>query len=643
MVTRNGKCSGPPSGWDHAHLEKLIDELDSIRRDMTDLAEECAHQLDLLHPAWCDSGRNLLHYLALRRQDIRPLQERLSMLGLSSLGRAESHVCAALSALLKVLGSLTGRPSQPTADSMVGYARGRQLLDQHTDQLLGHQPGARRTRIMVTMPSEAADDYLLVRELLDSGMNCMRINCAHDSEDAWERMIENLRRAKRELGKTCRVLMDLGGPKLRTGPIEPGPAVIKWRPLRDDYGKEVEPARIWLRPAGNPDAPDVPADAIIDLDGIWLSSLCVNDSIAFNDARGGSRTIKIVSRTGHCWWGESHNTSYVIPGTTMHRICNTRQKNSGKKASSTTVGQFSGMPAPLFLHKGDTLILTRDLVPGKSAVYDQQGRLISPATIGCTLPEVFGSVRQGERIFFDDGKIGGIIRGVSADRIKVEIITARPKGERLGAEKGINLPDSRLRLDALTEKDRNDLRFVVHHSHMVGMSFVQEVSDVQALRHELNALGADNLGIILKIETRRGFEMLPDLILAAMSSQSAGVMIARGDLAVECGYERLAEIQEEILWLCEAAHIPVIWATQVLESLAKSGIPSRAEITDAAMGERAECVMLNKGPHMADAVRVLDNILQRMGAHQNKKISLLRQLRWWERTQSHRTTVREET
>jgi len=643
MATRNSKCSAPPPGWDHTHLEKLIDELESIRHDMTDLAEECTQQLDLLHPAWRDSGRNLLHYLALRRHDIRPLQERLSMLGLSSLGRAESHVCAALSTLLKVLYSLTGRPSQPFAGNMVGHVQGRQLLDQHTDLLLGHRPGTRRTRIMVTMPSEAADDYLLVRELLDSGMNCMRINCAHDSEDAWERMIENLRRAKRELGKTCRVLMDLGGPKLRTGPIEPGPAVIKWRPLRDDFGKEVEPARIWLRPAGNPDAPDVPADAIIDLDGIWLSSLCVNDSIAFNDARGASRTIKIVSRTGHCWWGESHNTSYVIPGTTMHRICNTRQKNSGKKASSTTVGQFSGIPAPLLLHKGDTLILTRDLVPGKPAIHDQLGRLISPATIGCTLPEVFGSVRQGERIFFDDGKIGGIIRGVSPDRIKVEIITARPKGERLGAEKGINLPDSRLRLDALTEKDRNDLRFVIHHSHMVGMSFVQEVADVQALQHELNALGADDLGIILKIETRRGFEMLPDLILAAMKSQSAGVMIARGDLAVECGYERLAEIQEEILWLSEAAHIPVIWATQVLESLAKSGIPSRAEITDAAMGERAECVMLNKGPHMADAVRVLDNIVQRMGAHQNKKVSLLRQLRWWERTQSHHTTVRDET
>lgn len=101
---------------------------------------------------------------------------------------------------------------------------------------------------------------------------------------------------------------------------------------------------------------------------------------------------------------------------------------------------------------------------------------------------------------------------------------------------------------------------------------------------------------------------------------------------VEVGYERLAELQEEILWLCEAAHLPVIWATQVLEQLAKSGLPSRAEISDAAMGERAECVMLNKGPHIDEAVVVLDDILCRMAEHHYKKNALLRQLHSWRPT-----------
>jgi pyruvate kinase len=96
-------------------------------------------------------------------------------------------------------------------------------------------------------------------------------------------------------------------------------------------------------------------------------------------------------------------------------------------------------------------------------------------------------------------------------------------------------------------------------------------------------------------------------------------------------------VQEEILWMCEAAHVPVIWATQVLESLAKEGFASRAEITDAAMSQRAECVMLNKGPHIREAVGVLDDILQRMQTHLTKKRSMLRELKVAERFLSQDT------
>lgn len=166
----------------------------------------------------------------------------------------------------------------------------------------------------------------------------------------------------------------------------------------------------------------------------------------------------------------------------------------------------------------------------------------------------------------------------------------------------------------------------MRHADLVGYSFVRTDSDIRQLQEHLEELGGQHLGLILKIETRKAFDNLPNLILAGMRTRSLGIMIARGDLAVECGYQRLAEIQEEILWICEAAHVPVIWATQVLESLAKRGMPSRSEITDAAMGERAECVMLNKGPYAIKCVRVLADILKRMQAHQEKKRSMLRQL-----------------
>jgi len=152
---------------------------------------------------------------------------------------------------------------------------------------------------------------------------------------------------------------------------------------------------------------------------------------------------------------------------------------------------------------------------------------------------------------------------------------------------------------------------------------------VQDLISALDDLGDTRLGIVLKIETAQAFRNLPAILLTALRRPHTGVMIARGDLAGECGYERLAELQAEILWLSEAAHLPVIWATQVLDQLARTGQPSRAEITDAAMGVRAECVMLNKGSYILDAVATLDDILRRMGGHHDKMNALLRPLHSW--------------
>jgi pyruvate kinase len=132
---------------------------------------------------------------------------------------------------------------------------------------------------------------------------------------------------------------------------------------------------------------------------------------------------------------------------------------------------------------------------------------------------------------------------------------------------------------------------------------------------------------VLKVETARGFEVLPELLLAGLEGGPLGVTIARGDLAVEVGYERLAEVQLEILRLCEAAHVPSIWATQVLETLAHEGQPTRAEVTDAATGVRAECVMLNKGPEIVATIAALDDILARTARHQAKQTPLLRELK----------------
>jgi pyruvate kinase len=616
--------SGPTFETDETVLDQLIKQLSAIRCEMTELENiTLAEQYDL-HESHRDSAKNMLHYLALRRHDLRDIQERLATQGLSSLGRAESHAKANVDAIDSVLRQLAdSRYAPPDSNGTVSLKEGQAILKKHTDTLLGPEPANRRVRIMVTMPAEAAEDFDLVHGLLIKGMNCMRINCAYDDVNAWSRMIDNLHRAMAETGMNCRILMDLAGPKLRTGAMEDGPAIIKWRPERNVYGRLIRPARIWLTSADDAATPTEPAVACLPITGYGLLQLKPGDVLKFFDSRGASRYLRAVRPAPGGWWAESTQTTYIEAGTVLHL---SRQGESIRMLSGQ-VGDLPRVEEYISLKKGDTLILTRSPEPGQPAAYNAQRHLIALPHVSVTLPEIFDDVRTGEEIWFDDGAIGGVIKAVGTDEIEVTITQASPRGSKLRADKGINLPDSDLRLQSLTNKDLDDLRFIATHADIVGYSFVRSASDVQELQKQLVLLGGKELGIILKIETRRAFDELASLLLALMRSPAAGVMIARGDLAVECGWERMAEVQEEILWICEAAHMPVIWATQVLESLAKNGLPSRAEITDAAMGERAECVMLNKGPYVLDAVHVLDNILHRMEQHQIKKRSMLRHLR----------------
>jgi len=593
--------------------------VEELRRAALAAQQEFSAEFELVSPSMRESAVNLAHYLAVRRHDVRPLQDELARIGLSSLGRMEAHVMASLNAVLRVLHTLVGEPVPPDVlkDLPITFDTGSAVLAGHTNAILGPEPQGRRTRIMVTMPGEAADDPDLIRGLIEAGMGIMRINCAHDSPATWERMVEHLRHAERDLGKRCLISFDLAGPKLRTGPIEPGPAVVKLRPIRNALGQVIEVARVRLV-ADTIDSDE--REAAIPVDFALIAKAEPGDIFAFDDARGRKRVLHVVEvRSGECLC-ETDRPAYVVPGT---RLALRRGKSSiakGKVGALPTVEQW------IALSVGDTLEVVRGETPGRDANYDDDGRIAEPAFVSCALPEVFSGVSIGETILFDDGKLEGVICSVTVDRLRVEISGAAGGMAKLRAEKGINLPESDLALPALTPKDIEDLVFVAKHADMVAMSFVQRPEDIDSLLHEIGKLGASQLGIVLKIETNGAFARLPDLLLSAMRHPPLAVMIARGDLGVEVGFERLSEVQEEILWLCEAAHVPVIWATQVLESLAKGGMPSRAEVSDAAMGSRAECVMLNKGPYILETLRFLTDVIERIEEHHCKKTVRLRQL-----------------
>jgi pyruvate kinase len=617
MVPRTGPISPAASS-----LGLLATRLERLRASLIELEQA----VDLApYGTQRDSARNLLHYLAFRRFDLRRDQTRLSHWGLSSLGRSESHVLYNLDAVLSGLDRLRGRsPAARPAPPVPDPERGRRILARNARRLLGPTRPGRAVRIMVTMPAEAATDYGLVRDLVEGGMDCARINCAHEKPAEWARMIAHLHRAERAVGRHCRIEMDLAGPKIRTGTIRPGPAVLKLRPKRDAVGHVTVPASVWLAPYSR-SLPESPGREVVTVSGAWLRRRRLRELVDFIDARGARRTLRLVERVGPRYRAEMGKTCYLTSGT---RLVATLVSGQEDLAS---VGPVAPLQQRIRLRVGDRLTVTARPDPGEDARRDADGNVVRPAHIACTAPEALGFVRRNQSIWFDDGRIGGVVRSANADRLQVEVTHAPPLGAWLGADKGINFPDTEIEIPAISAKDRQDLRFIARHADLVGYSFVQTATDLGRLREELTRLGRPRMGIILKVETRRAFEELPGILLAALRQPPVGVMIARGDLAVEVGYERLAEVQEEVLWLCEAAHLPSIWATQVLEGLTKTGLPSRAEVTDAAMGVRAECVMLNKGPHVGVAVRALDSILRRMQSHHAKKTAMLRHLNVVER------------
>jgi len=512
-------------------LDALAVDLYKLRDHLIADEHDVEEKLLAVHPDHHPSARNLLHYLSLRRYDIRPLQDRLSQVGLSSLGRVEPHVMIALERTLAMLALArqAGMPDFSDGPTPIGFRQGQDRLVLNSERLLGPVGNHRKVRIMVTMPGEAAENPAFIQRLVGAGMSMARINCAHDGPETWEALVGHILAAREAHGVSCRICMDLGGPKIRTGSI-----------LNHDDGARLER-------------------------GDWV--LLVPETMV---------------------QGPHPTLPQLLPG------------------AMPAGAQSAGLGGPLPR-------ATQALPPEYAAV------------IGCSVAEVFRDVRTGEPIWFDDGTLGGQIEAAQADGLLVRITQAPPGGRKLRSEKGINLPGTALNLPALTVQDRADLSFITRHADLVAMSFVNRVSDVEDLMLALDAAHAAHLGLVLKIETNSGFKHLPDLLLSAMKRRDVGVMIARGDLAVESGFVRLAEVQEEILRIAEAAHVPTIWATQVLENLAKTGLPSRAEVTDAAMGVRAEAVMLNKGPYILEAVEALETILLSMQPHQTKKRSWLPQ------------------
>ena len=593
---------------------ELIGQLDEILKTMEDKEEQSLDLLESIDPIYQRSAQNLIHYNAFRSFDLSSIQKKLKNMGLTRFANAEGHIMASVLTTRYILGELVKDAGNTSLKKPWSIKKGNKRLNKHTKSLLGYRSKGRRVRIMVTQPSAAAQDYDLVHTMVKEGMNCARVNCAHDSPEVWEKIIANVRKASEAVGKSVKIAMDLGGPKIRTGQLPAGPKIRRFKPEKDIAGNIIGPVEVVLVPESNgPLKPNM-----LPISAFEPSTIKEGETLFFVDTRGKHRQLSVVKVFQDHVIAHGYKTIYIETGMTVNKTNDTDDFNG------LIVGELPPLEQYLLLREGDILEIKKDDIIGRQGEFDEDGQMVSPHSISCQMPQVFDYINEGESVLFDDGKIGAVIVSVEKDAFRVKITLAKENGSKLKSYKGINFPDSLLGFSGLTGKDKKDLPFVAQHADIVNFSFVNNADDVRELHEELKKLevyGA--LDVILKIETKYAFDNLLEILLEAMKSKQVGVMIARGDLAIEAGWENIGRVQREILSLCSAAHVPVVWATQVLENLAKNGLPSRSEITDATTALNAECVMLNKGPYIMEAIRLLNTILSKMESSQNKKEPML--------------------
>ncbi len=271
-------------------------------------------------------------------------------------------------------------------------------------------------------------------------------------------------------------------------------------------------------------------------------------------------------------------------------------------SSARPVGMIADLQGPK-LRIGEFRDASVALERGQEFRIDLDPKPGDKARVGTPHAEIFATVREGDTILLDDGKVMLRVTACGNDHVT----TAVEAGEGLSDNKGLNLPGVRLPIAALTPKDRDDLAFARELGvEWIALSFVQRPDDIT----EARTLAGDGVNIIAKLEKPAAIDSLEGIVDLA-----DGIMVARGDLGVELRPEEVPGVQKRVIRMCREAGKPVIVATQMLDSMVFAPSPSRAEVTDVATAvyDGADALMLSGetsvGAFPVDAVSMMDRIM----------------------------------
>jgi len=590
-------------------IQKLLDELKVVKKSILD--NRPSEQSDF-------SQNNLNDYITLRSFNLTQLQDELTSIGLSSLGRAQTCVISSIDQNIKILEKILGNEVQSDESHALDFKQAKKMQRENTKIFGPISDEHSKTKIMVTLPSEASQSSDLIDELITQGASVLRINTAHDDLGKWSQMAAFIKEANKNYDKDTKIYVDLAGPKNRTGEIKTlfTPFTIGSKQNRvevelipqSDFSAITQPAFI------NEEGKEQHATLVVD--NKFYQKCKKFDTIKMEDrAKGKKRTFAI------------HRESERIFFVADKKVTIDQESRLCLAKHSTKLHNFLYLPQEIRLFQNDEIILTHQDTLGEKA-YTYKGKEYA-AIIACSNKAIFEYIKIGDEVFIDDGKIGTLVSQTLPIGIVLKVILAKAKGTLLKAQKGINFPSTQLDIPALTNEDSKNLKEVMAFADLIGLSFTQEASDIQTIQDILNQANKHNITIVPKIETKLGVENLPKILSQLIQRENYALMIARGDLAIEVGFDNLPYIQQEIFDICEAALVPVIYATQILEGKMKKNLPSRAEVTDVAFAQRADCIMLNKGPYVVDTLVILKRILHSMHKVFQKNRQLLNVCTAW--------------
>ncbi len=572
-------------------LQNILNDLVKLRNDILDYEiDEDLGQNESLH--------NLKAYLNLRSKNIVDLQNRLASIGLSSLGRAQSCIVSSINQDIEMLLKILNKEESMPIDHSLSCDAAKDIMLKNAE-IFGIYDKEFETKVMVTLPSEAADSPELISNLILGGTSVLRINTAHDDPLAWQRMAAHIKNENEIHKADTKIYVDLAGPKNRTGQI-----IKVFLPFT--IGSKREPKRVKLLPKSlegfktqkaskGKDAIQQNASLVID-DSLY--ELCFNSKEIFVDDIG--RRKKHVCELRH-----ENGAIYLLAD---KKITIFEETKLWIDQLISNLHNFELEPQEIRLFQEDKFILSKINIQG-NANFKYNNKVFA-GIIECSNKEIFPYVKIGDPIYIDDGKIGCLVEEINEIGLICNVFLAKKKGTVLKEAKGVNFPNTDLAISAITASDEENLKIIMEFADIIGLSFAQSKNDIQKIQALLFDNNKKHIAIAPKIETKTALRNLPEILEQLIRWDRFALMIARGDLAIEVGFDNLPYIQEEIFGICEAAHVPVIYATQILEGQMKNNLPSRSEVTDAALAQRADCVMLNKGPYVLDALTTIQHILQ---------------------------------